>query len=314
MRLKAKGFTLIELLVVVAIIALLIAILVPSLATARERARLTVCQTRMRAWGQGFHMYAADYYDALPLDGGDGDPAGAVPIGKWGDPMLFFNGVTVYMGTGNLTYDQMQLKALIAAGKYNLSILVKTGGNSFFVCPSVLDGPSNALPALGPGQHSADDVTTFPGFFNTSGYLTLSPAPFTENRPMLLCYGMNSQVRSIDYSNWRNLFPVPVPGDGDISKLARLNPNSRVALVAEKRIRPDELPPTDINYNKASLAQNKVTATRFAARHQKGGNITFADGHVEWLLNSTVSNPVKAIKGNYYNLPNVVIWNPTPYE
>ena len=128
---------------------------------------------------------------------------------------------------------------------------------------------------------------------------------------MLLCYGMNSQLRAIDYSSWTNLYPVPLPSNGDISRMARLNPSGRVALVAEKRIRPDELPPTDANYNKGSLAQDKVTATRFAARHKKGGNIAFADGHVEWQLNSVVSNPVKALKGNYYNLPNIVIWNPT---
>jgi prepilin-type processing-associated H-X9-DG protein len=260
-------------------------------------------------------MYAADYNDALPVDGGDGDPAGAVPIGLYNDPGLWFNGVTAYMGTGNMMYSDLQNRANLGGGKWNLALLAKAGANSFFVCPSVLDGPSNLLPALGPGQHSADDVTTFPGFFNTSEYVSinLKSGPFTQSMPMLICYGMNSQLRAIDYSSWRNLYPVPLPGDGDISKMSRLNPTGQVALVAEKRIRPDELPPTDANYNKASLAQNKVTATRFAARHKKGGNVTFADGHVEWLLNAQISNPFKALKSNYYDLPNIVIWNPTPY-
>ena len=183
MRLKSKGFTLIELLVVVSIIALLIAILLPSLAAARERARLAVCQTRLRAWAQGFHMYAGDFYDSLPLDGGDGDPQGAVPIGIWGDQGLWFNGVTKYMGTGNLSYDDLQSAARVSANVYNLNYLAKAASNSIFVCPSVLTGPSNDVSGLGNGQHTLDDVTTYPGFFNTSGYYQINgkSGPFTQN-------------------------------------------------------------------------------------------------------------------------------------
>lgn len=53
-----RGFTLIELLVVVAIIALLIAILLPSLGKARDQAKLTTCGARLKQWGVAMNLYA----------------------------------------------------------------------------------------------------------------------------------------------------------------------------------------------------------------------------------------------------------------
>ena len=68
---QRSAFTLIELLVVVAIIALLVAILIPSLHQAHEAANQTVCMTNFRSMLLSFLMYAGDNNEELP------------PFGSW---------------------------------------------------------------------------------------------------------------------------------------------------------------------------------------------------------------------------------------
>lgn len=60
------GFTLLELLVVVAIIALLMSILTPSLSRARQQAKSTVCMTRLSEFMKALTMYGSDFGGQLP--------------------------------------------------------------------------------------------------------------------------------------------------------------------------------------------------------------------------------------------------------
>ncbi len=84
-----KGFTLIELLVVIAIIALLVSILLPSLAQAKEHAKAVLCQTNLKNLGAAHQTYGIDNNDVMlsPWDQGFsygmGNPSGNGWFRQW---------------------------------------------------------------------------------------------------------------------------------------------------------------------------------------------------------------------------------------
>lgn len=62
----ARGFSLIDVLVSMAVVAVLIAMMMPSLSSVRESARRVVCASNVRQIGLGLAMYADDYKGLLP--------------------------------------------------------------------------------------------------------------------------------------------------------------------------------------------------------------------------------------------------------
>lgn len=65
-----KGFTLIELLVVIAIIAILAAMLLPALSSAREKGRQAVCLNNLKQIYLALELYANDYDELYPRAAG----------------------------------------------------------------------------------------------------------------------------------------------------------------------------------------------------------------------------------------------------
>jgi len=121
---KARAFTLIELLVVIAIIAILAALLLPALASAREKSRRTVCLSNARQIGLGIQMYAQDN-------------EGRIPFGPKAPP--FTNPNNFYPSTGAPT----SLLSLQSGTPVGLGLMLQ---NHLATQPKVLFCPSTDQP------------------------------------------------------------------------------------------------------------------------------------------------------------------------
>jgi prepilin-type N-terminal cleavage/methylation domain-containing protein/prepilin-type processing-associated H-X9-DG protein len=95
-HMKRRGFTLVELLVVIGIIALLIAILLPALAKAREQAKSLKCKAQLRQIAIGLVNYSSSNQGSLPSwsswhaypDGSFGNPLDDAPGEGWTEMLI----------------------------------------------------------------------------------------------------------------------------------------------------------------------------------------------------------------------------------
>jgi prepilin-type N-terminal cleavage/methylation domain-containing protein/prepilin-type processing-associated H-X9-DG protein len=253
---KTQGFTLIELLVVIAIIAILAAMLLPALAKAKSKAQQTACLSNMKQWGLASTMYVDDNNQYYPWPRYQVSQTVTQDNPTWEQVVSFYN-----LGQGNDVYFNT-LPAYVA-GKPLYSWSVNPVGfaslNSIFTCPT----------ALSQGIATVDQNPNH-------GWMQDGTRPLFD-------YGMNSKSLANEPSNARLKSPMIV------------HPSAFVNF-SDVRDRSDDSPFYGSSANQIDLATPHCYTTRFSARHDQGGNITFSDGHAarfkySYVVANGTSNP-----------------------
>jgi len=117
-----RGFTLVELLVVIGIIAVMIALLLPSLVRSRAQSNSVVCQSNLRQIGESMLIYA-DQYDGFLFPPDMGWDNQHVYLNSPNDGSLIFsNGETIF--TGNPLLYTYNTWPLVVFGKWNPAVML----------------------------------------------------------------------------------------------------------------------------------------------------------------------------------------------
>ena len=237
---RIKGFTLIELLVVIAIIALLIAILLPSLARARELSKQSVCAGRVKEIGNAAEMYSNDNQQQwmIPphLKGYDWttneNQQAAIYSG--------FNFRCQLGGPYSVNSRNFMIRTTNATNYFSA-----TGRETFWGSPSSITLSVNDFAEYG-DRDTATSVNTTRALWmlvrngRAETRLFVCPSEDSAEPDDLSPSGMNQVFEAdtfYDFEGWRNIsygYQVPF-GSGDDNRCrAGSNADSRLIVVADK--------------------------------------------------------------------------------
>jgi prepilin-type N-terminal cleavage/methylation domain-containing protein/prepilin-type processing-associated H-X9-DG protein len=259
---KNGAFTLIELLVVIAIIAILAAMLLPALAKAKAKAQQTVCLSNLKQWSLADTMYLDDSNQFFPAPRYQGSYA--LPADQdnptWSDIAAYHYNLPAPAG------DDVWFNALppLVASKpmyewaigSNKKLFNDSTGRNIFTCPT----------AISQGWDLNDQSLNH-------GFMLQGQRP-------LFSFGMNSKGPA-------NLNLTASPQIVNVKSTMVSHPSAYV-LFSDTRNRSVEQPYYPYNPspsagdNQLVLGTPQSYTTRFASRHNKGGQISFSDGHAAY--------------------------------
>ena len=255
---KTTAFTLIELLVVIAIIATLAALLLPSLARAKETAQRTKCLSNLKQWGMASSMYVDDNNQVFPATKiPDGTPGAASGYDEdnptWTDLADFyyavppqgmdawFNALPPYIASKPLYFYK-------AIENGNAGIDNFNGGGSIFWCPSAIIDPL-----------------------------------INVNIRIALNYGMNSKALDDQPASVVNL------------KSQLIAHPSAFVMFSDGRTLINETPFYGATAKETDICKPQVYTSAFSSRHAAGGCITFSDNHAAYYKYDYVCSNTPAL-------------------
>ena len=271
---RADAFTLVELLVVVGIISVLIALLMPVLIGARRQAQTIVCAANLRSIGQALTMYVQRY--------------GYYPCGD--------------------VYDEPYSYAI-----WPVPLRAFTGGDQgVFHCPARDERCewNKVTPEPGAPGRATEEHAAF-------GYEV--GEPLLQEATTYFSYGYNSNGVG------GTAAPPPHEGHLGLGQAIYVRPNPRSPypareLRASRVKRPAQMIAiSDSDAN--GLGDTHIRAARSndltnypGAVHNRGANVLFCDGHVQWYLQRdlivlgnrppSVENPIRRMWNNDHRAHN----------
>jgi prepilin-type processing-associated H-X9-DG protein len=252
----------VELLVVIAVIAILSAMLLPALAKAKFKAQQAVCLSNGKQWGLADTMYVGDNNEMFPYPRYQSYASSVDQDNPaWLSIHTYHNlseGDDVWF---NALPSYVGNKPLYT---WASDPTIFYGSKSIFTCPTAFSQGIDAVDAVA----ASDKYDMIPG-----------------QRP-LFNYGMNS--KSLANENINAVVTT-------LKTTTVVHPSAFV-LFSDGRCRSAETPYYGTAANQILLSTPHCYTTRFSSRHNKGGNITFSDGHAAFFKYDYVVSDGTAIE------------------
>ena len=275
---RRHAFTLVELLVVIGIIAILISVLLPSLARARESAKTVQCASNMRQMGIAIAMYREEFKGAV------------IPGNEFGMPAEYGTAVAA--------------SPTVAFWSFNELLWSKHYVQHTSRKPNV--PAQNGLP---PGVFNVIFPATERGIFTCPSEQITDP--IADNAyDVRFHYGMNIEACPTMDQNGAE-FTGRIPGVYfRIPRWVRWNylKPGKILLAEQYRAEPMFSRPASNSTGLPLHVKLRHGSTRSVNKNgQNGGNYLFADGHVEYsteyhlACNSGASGALLFLHDNYKN-------------